>query len=93
MVTELADPSLFREVLHMGKRHKAFSYEMVDLLKVSEKESFCTRVQTSRTFNSAVGMIRRLMLTRNKDTILNTILRLHKSLVKSQLCMCICVIA
>src|SRR6218665_985195 len=85
-------------VMHMGKRNQELSYEMGGkVLKVSEEESDlevimhrsakpsrqCT--EASKKANSTLCMIRRTIVTRDKDTIL----RLYKSLVRPQLEYCI----
>src|SRR6218665_1178415 len=85
-------------VRHMGKRNQELSYEMGGkVLKVSEEERDlgvimhrsakpsrqCT--EALKKANSTVGMIRRTIVTRDKDAIL----RLYKSLVRPQLEYCI----
>src|SRR6218665_2299146 len=85
-------------VMHMGKRNQGLSYEMGGkVLKVSEEERDLGVImhrsakpsrqcaEASKKANSTLGMIRRTMVTRDKDTIL----RLYKSLVRPQLEYCI----
>jgi hypothetical protein len=85
-------------VMHMGKRNSEFSYEMGGMvLKVSEEERDLGVImhksakpsrqcaEASKKANSTLGMIRRTIVTRDKDTIL----RLYKSLVRPQLEYCI----
>src|SRR6218665_36439 len=85
-------------VMHMGKRNQEFSYEMgATVLKVSEKERGLGVImlrsatpsrqcaEASKRANSTLGMIRRTIVTRDKDTIL----RLYKTLVRLQLEYCI----
>ena len=79
---------------HMGKGNKELSYVMGGkVLKVSEEERDLGVImdrsakpsrqcaETSKKANSTVGMIRRTIVTRDKDTIL----RLYKTLVRPQL--------
>ena len=85
-------------VMHIWKRNQELSYEMGSkVLKVSEEERDlgvimhrsakpsrqCT--EASKKANSTLGMIRRTIVTRDKDTIR----RLYKSLVRPQLEYCI----
>src|SRR6218665_2406714 len=85
-------------VMHMGKGNQELSYEMGGkVLKVSEEERDLGVImqrsakpsrqcaEASRKANSTLGMIRRTIVTRDKDTIL----RLYKSLVRPQLEYCI----
>src|SRR6218665_2808252 len=85
-------------VMHMGKRNQELSYEMGGkVLKVSEEERDLGVImhrsakpsrqcaEASKKANSTLGMIRRTIVTRDKDTIL----RLYKSLVSPQLEYCI----
>jgi len=85
-------------VMHMGKRNNESSYEMGGkVLKVSEEERDLGVVmhksakpsrqcaEAAKKGNSTLGMIRRTIVTRDKDTIL----RLYKSLVRPQLEYCI----
>src|SRR6218665_3105677 len=80
-------------VMHMGKRNQEL-YEMGGkVLKVSEEERDLGVImhrsakpsrqcaEASKKANSTLGMIRRTIVTRDKDTIL----RLYKSLVRPQL--------
>ena len=80
-------------MMHMGKRNSEFSYEMGGMvLKVSEEERDLGVImhksakpsrqcaEASKKANSTLGMIRRTIVTRDKDTIL----RLYKSLVRPQ---------
>src|SRR6218665_63053 len=68
-------------VMHMGKRNQELSYEMGGkVLKVSEEERDLGvimhrsakpsrhRVEASKKANSTLGMIRRTIVTRDKDT-------------------------
>jgi ribonucleases P/MRP protein subunit RPP40 len=85
-------------VMHMGKRNKEYSYEMGGkVLKVSEEERDLGVImhksakpsrqcaEASKKANSTLGMIKRTIVTRDKDTIL----RLYKSLVRPQLEYCV----
>src|SRR6218665_245193 len=85
-------------VMHMRKRNQELSYEMGGrVLKVSEEERDLGVImhrsakpsrrcaEASKKANSTLGMIRRTIVTRDKDTIL----RLYKSLVRPQLEYCI----
>src|SRR6218665_1183085 len=85
-------------VMHMGKGNKELSYVMGGkVLKVSEEERDLGVImqrsakpsrecaEASKRANSTLGMIRRTIVTRDKDTIL----RLYKSLVRPQLEYCI----
>src|SRR6218665_583297 len=76
-------------VMHMGKRNQELSNEMGGkVLKVSEEERYLGVImhrsakpsrqgaEASKKANSTLGMIRRTIVTRDKDTIL----RLYKSL-------------
>src|SRR6218665_13665 len=78
-------------VMHMGKRNQELSYEMGGkVLKVSNEERDLGVImhrsakpsrqcaEASKKANSTLGMIRRTIVTRDKDTIL----RLYKSLVR-----------
>src|SRR6218665_773802 len=80
--------------MHMGKGNQELSYEMGGKgLKVSEEERDVVVImhksskpsrqcaEASKKANSTLGMIRRTIVTRDKDTIL----RLYKSLVRTQL--------
>src|SRR6218665_3620346 len=80
--------------MHMGKRHQEISYEMGGkVLKVSEEERDLGVImhrsakpsrqcaEASKKANSTLGMIRRTIVTRDKDTIL----RLYNTLVRPQL--------
>ena len=82
----------------MGKRNNEFSYEMGGkILKVSEEERDLGVIvhnsakpsrqcaEASKEANSTLGVIRRTIVTRDKDTILT----LYKSLVTPQLEYCI----
>ena len=70
-------------VVHMGKRNQELSYEMGGkVLKVSEEERDLGVImhrsakpsrqcaEASKKANSTLGMIRRTIVTRDKDTIL-----------------------
>src|SRR6218665_773361 len=85
-------------VMHMGKGNKELSYGMGGkLLKVSEEERDLGVImhrsakpsrecaEAAKKANSTVGMIRRTIVTRDKDTIP----RLYKTLVRPQLEYCI----
>src|SRR6218665_2667058 len=85
-------------VMHMGKGNQELSYEIGGkVLKVSEEERDLGVImhrsakpsrqcaEASNKANSTLGMIRRTIVTREKDTIL----RLYKSLVRPQLEYCI----
>src|SRR6218665_4059181 len=85
-------------VMHIGKGNQELSYEMGGkVLKVSEEERELGVImhrsvkpsrqcaEASKKANSTLGMIRRTIVTRDKDTIL----RLYKSLVRPQLEYCI----
>src|SRR6218665_39569 len=85
-------------VMRMGKRNQELSYEMGGkMLKVSEEERDLgvymhksakpsrQCAEASKKANTTLGMIRRTIVTRDKDTIL----RLYKSLVRPQLEYCI----
>ena len=85
-------------VMHMGKRNKEFAYEMGGkVLKVSEEERDLGVImhksakpsrqcaEAAKKANSTLGMIKRTIVTRDKETIL----RLYKSLVRPQLEYCI----
>ena len=85
-------------VMHMGKRNQELSYEMGGkVLNVSEDERDLRVImhksakpsrqcaEASKKANSTLGMIRRTIVTRDKDTIL----RLYKSLVRPELEYCI----
>src|SRR6218665_1007275 len=84
--------------MHMGKGNQELSYEMGGkVLKVSEEEIDLGMImhrsakpsrhcaEASKKANSTLGMIRRTIVTRDKDTIL----RLYKTLVKPRLEYCI----
>src|SRR6218665_2928471 len=83
--------------MHMGKGNQELSYVMGGkVLKVSEEERDLGVImhrsakpsrqcaEASKKANSTLGMIRRTIVTRDKDTIL----RLYKSLVRPQLEYC-----
>src|SRR6218665_353019 len=85
-------------VMHMGKGNQELSYEMGGkVLKVGEEERDLGVImhrsakpsrqcaEASKKANSTLGMVRRTIVTRDKDTIL----RLYKSLVRPQLEYCI----
>src|SRR6218665_2112943 len=87
-------------VMHMGKRNQELSFEMGGkVFKVSEKERDLGVImhrsakpsrqcaEASKKANSTLGMIRRTIVTRDKDRIL----RLYKTLVRPQLEYCILV--
>src|SRR6218665_1356991 len=89
---------IFKYLVHMGKRNQELSYEMGGkVLKVSEEERDLGVImhrsakpsrqcaEASKKDNSTLGMIRRTIVTRDKDTIL----RLYKTLVRPQLEYCI----
>src|SRR6218665_1168216 len=84
--------------MHMGKRNQELSCEVGDkVLKVSEEERDFGVImhrsakpsrqcaEASKKAYSTLGMIRRTIVTRDKDTIL----RLYKTLLRSQLEYCI----
>src|SRR6218665_3600351 len=84
--------------MHMGKRNQKLSYEMGGkALKASEKDRDLGVImhrsakpsrqcaEASKRVNSTLGMIRRTIVTRDKDTML----RLYKTLVRPQLGYCI----
>src|SRR6218665_2721470 len=84
--------------MHMGKGNQELSYVMGGkVLKVSEEERYLGVImhrsakpsrqcaEASKKAHSTLGMIRRTIVTRDKDTIL----RLYKSLVRPQLEYCI----
>src|SRR6218665_3710877 len=84
--------------MHMGKGNQELSHEMGGkVLKVSEEERDLGVImhrsakpsrqcaEASKKAYSTLGMIRRTIVTRDKDTIL----RLYKSLVRPQLEYCI----
>jgi hypothetical protein len=85
-------------VMHMGRRNQEFAYEMGGkALRVSDEERDlgvimhksakpsrqCT--EAAKKANSTLGMIKRTIVTRDKDTIL----RLYKSMVRPHLEYCI----
>src|SRR6218665_2574699 len=85
-------------VMHMGKGNQELSYVMGGkVLKVNEEERDLGVImhrsakpsrqcaEASKKANSTLGMIRRTIVTRDKDTIL----RLYKTLVRPQLEYCI----
>jgi len=85
-------------VMHMGKRNQELSYKMGgEVLKESEEERYLGVImhrsakpsrqsaEASKKANSTLGMIRKTIVTRDKDTTI----RSYKTLVRPQLEYCI----
>ena len=85
-------------VMHMGKKNRKFRYEMngIQLKEITEERDLGVLVHASATTsmqcakaaskgNQVLGMIRRTMVSRDKDVIL----KLYKSLVRPHLEYCV----